>query len=59
MMEDMVRLTSFDEVFQNKLNKIVKKIQKQLDLPEKERNKKFVKQLLKEAKSLKRLLKDK
>lgn len=54
----MARLKSFDEVFENKLEKLRKRITKELEKTPKERNKHFVKTLLKEAKALRKMLKN-
>ena len=54
----MGRLKNFDEVFQNKLEKLKRSIKKELKKHPKERNRSFVKTLVKEAKYLEKMLKD-
>lgn len=48
---------SMIEIFRDKFEKKQKKIQKLLQLPKKDRNKHYLKLLLKEAKSLRKILK--
>ena len=50
--------TGFLEVFEQKLKKLIKKIQEELKKPKKERNKTFLKMTVKEAKVLKDLVKE-
>ena len=45
-------------VFEEKLKKLIKKIEKEYDLPKAERNKDFMKRMAREAKSLKKMLKE-
>ena len=54
----MAMNTGMIPVFEEKLKKLIKKIEKQYDLPKAERNKDFMKRMAKEAKALKKLLKD-
>lgn len=50
--------TGFVPVFEEKLKKLIKKIEKEYELPKEKRNKDFLKRLAKEAKGLKKLIKD-
>ena len=50
--------TGFLEVFEQKLKKLIKKIDVELKKPKKERNKSLLKKTLREAKSLKNLVKE-
>jgi len=50
--------TGFLEVFEQKLKKLITRIEIELQKPKKERNKGFLKKSLKEAKTLKNLVKD-
>lgn len=55
----MSDITSFLNIFEERLDKIKKKIRKLLKADKKDRDKKYLKDLLKEAKSLKKILKQK
>jgi hypothetical protein len=50
--------TGMIPVFEEKLQKLVKKIEKEYEKPKNERNKDFMKRVAKEAKALKKLLND-
>jgi len=50
-------ISSFSSVFELKLEKLIKRIQKQIELPKKERNKESLKLMIKEAKELRKLIK--
>lgn len=50
--------TGFLEVFEQKLKKLIARIEIELQKPKKERNKSFLKKSLKEAKTLKKLVKE-
>lgn len=50
--------TGFLEVFEGKLKKLIKSIEKELLKPKAERNKKFLKSSLKEAKTLRKLVRE-
>lgn len=50
--------TSMVPVFEEKLKKLLKKIEKQYELPKDERDKNFLKRLAREAKSLRKTLKE-
>ena len=50
--------TGFLEVFEQKLEKLIKKIKVELSIPKKDRDKKSLKYLIGEAKSLKSLVKE-
>lgn len=50
--------TGMIPVFEEKLKKLIKKIEKEYELPKAERNKDFMKRMAKEAKSLKKMLKE-
>lgn len=52
-----MRITSFEEVFKHKLEKLLEKIRKKNSGPKKERDKKLLKILISEAKNLKKILK--
>jgi hypothetical protein len=56
-MSDKPLNTSFLEVFEQKLNKLIKKIDMELKKPKKDRNKSFLNNTIKEAKTLKDLVK--
>ena len=49
--------TGFIPVFEEKLKKLIKKIEKEYELPKEKRNKDFMKRIAKEAKDLKKLIK--
>lgn len=49
--------TSMVPVFEEKLKKLLKKIEKQYELPKDERDKDFLKRMAREAKELRKLLK--
>lgn len=53
----MGRIKNFDEVFEHKLEKLLKVIKRELAKAPKDRNKHFVKTIIKEAKALKKILK--
>lgn len=57
-MSDKKLNTGFLEVFEQKLKKLIKSIESELQKPKKERNKGFLKNSLKEAKILKDLVKE-
>lgn len=48
--------TGMIPVFEEKLKKLIKKIEKQYELPKADRDKDFMKRMAKEAKDLKKLL---
>lgn len=48
----------FLEVFEQKLKKLIKKIELELEKPKKERNKSFLKTAVREARTLKNLVKE-
>lgn len=50
--------TGMIPVFEEKLKKLIKKIEQEYELPKAERNKNFMKRMAKEAKALKKMLKD-
>jgi hypothetical protein len=50
--------TGFLEVFEQKLKKLIKKIEIELEKPKKDRNKSFLKKTIREAKTLKDLVKE-
>lgn len=50
--------TGMIPVFEEKLTRLLKKIEKEYEKPKAERNKDFMKRLAKEAKSLRKLLKE-
>lgn len=50
--------TGMIHVFEEKFKKLLKKIEKQYDLPKEKRDKDFMKRLSKEAKDLRKLLKE-
>ena len=50
--------TGFLEVFEQKLKKLISRIEAELRKPKKDRNKSFLKKSLKEAKTLKKLVND-
>ena len=50
-------ITGFMTVFQGKLEKLIKKIEAEYEKPKKERNKEALKKLAREAKGLKKLVK--
>lgn len=54
-----MRVSSFEEVFRHKLEKLLKKIKSKNSGPKKDRDKKLIKMLVKEAKSLKKILNNK
>lgn len=56
-MSDKKLNTGFLEVFEQKLKKLIKRIEAELEKPKKERNKSLLKNTLKEAKVLKDLVK--
>ena len=49
--------TGMIPVFEEKLNKLLKKIEKQYELPKEERDRNFLKRMAREAKDLRKLLK--
>lgn len=49
--------TGMIPVFEEKLKKLLKKIEKQYELPKEERDKNFLKRMAREAKSLRKMLK--
>ena len=51
-----MRNNGFDEVFRQKLNKLQKRIESLLDEPKAKRRKELIKQLIKEAKAIKKAL---
>ena len=57
-MSDKPLNTGFLEVFEQKLKKLTKKIELELNKPKKDRNKSFLKNIIKEAKTLKDIVKD-
>jgi sugar-specific transcriptional regulator TrmB len=57
-MKEVKLNTGFLEVFEQKLKKLIKKIDEELKKPKKERNKTFLKNTIKEAKTLKSLVKE-
>jgi hypothetical protein len=57
-MSDKPLNTGFLEVFEQKLKKLIKKIDTELKKPKKERDKYSLKNTVKEAKSLKNLVKE-
>ena len=58
MSEEKKLNTGFLEVFEQKLKKLIKKIDDELKKPKKERNAKFLKNTVKEAKALRNLVKE-
>ena len=52
------RITGFLNVFETKVDNARKRIKQELEKPKEERNKKFLKQLLKEAKDLRNLVRE-
>ena len=52
-----MKVSAFEEVFKAKLEKLLKKIGNKNSLPKKDRDKKILKMLISEAKSLKKILK--
>lgn len=52
-----MNVSAFEEVFKAKLEKLLKKIENKNSLPKKDRDKKILKMLISEAKSLKKILK--
>jgi hypothetical protein len=54
----MAMNTGMIPVFEEKLKKLIKKIEMEYDKPKNDRNKDFMKRVAKEAKGLKKLLKD-
>lgn len=56
-MSDKPLNTGFLEVFEQKLKRLVKKIEAELEKPKKDRNKSFLKNTVREAKTLKDLVK--
>lgn len=50
--------TGMIPVFEEKLKKLIKKIEKQYELPKAERDKDLMKRIAKEAKGLKKMLKE-
>ena len=50
--------TGMIPVFEEKLKKLLKKIEKQYELPKEERDKNFLKRMAREAKALRKLLKE-
>ena len=57
-MSDKPLNTGFIEVFEQKLKKLIKKIEVELEKPKKDRNKSFLKNTIREAKTLKDLVKE-
>ena len=57
-MSDKPLNTGFLEVFEQKLKKLIKKIEVELEKPKKDRNKSFLKNTIREAKTLKDLVKE-
>ena len=57
-MSDKPLNTGFLEVFEQKLKKLIKKIETELEKPKKDRNKSFLKNTIREAKTLKDLVKE-
>ena len=57
-MSDKKLNTGFLEVFEQKLKKLIKKIDAELKKPKKERDKSLLRRTVKEAKSLKDLVKE-
>lgn len=53
----MTMNTGMIPVFEEKLKKLIKKIEKEYEKPKTERNKDWTKRIIKEAKNLKKLLK--
>ena len=51
-------ITSYVSVFEGNLDKLRKKIKKELDKPRKDRNRSALKDMLKEANSLKKTIKE-
>lgn len=58
MSEEKKLNTGFLEVFEQKLKKLIKKIDDELKKPKKERNPSFLKNTVKEAKTLRNLVKE-
>lgn len=56
-MSEKVLITGFMGVFQQKLDKLIKRIEKEYEKPKKERNKDSLKSMAKEAKNLRKLIK--
>lgn len=56
-MTDKVLITGFMEVFQQKLGKLIKRIEKEYEKPKKDRNKDSLKSMAREAKQLRKLIK--
>ena len=50
--------TGFIPVFEEKLKKLIKKIEQEYEKPKKDRNKDFLKHTAKEARSLRKLIKE-
>lgn len=57
-MSDRPLNTGFLEVFEQKLKRLIKKIEAELEKPKKDRNKSFLKNTVREAKTLKSLVKE-
>ena len=57
-MSDKPLNTGFLEVFEQKLKRLIKKIETELEKPKKDRNKSFLKNTVREAKTLKDLVKE-
>lgn len=57
-MSDKPLNTGFLEVFEQKLKRLIKKIETELEKPKKDRNKSFLKNTIREAKTLKDLVKE-
>ena len=57
-MSDKPLNTGFLEVFEHKLKRLIKKIETELEKPKNYRNKSFLKNTVKEAKTLKNLVKE-
>ena len=57
-MSDKPLNTGFLEVFEQKLKRLIKKIEIELEKPKKDRNKSFLKNTVREAKTLKNLVKE-
>jgi hypothetical protein len=49
-------ITSFSAVFESKLEKLIKRIKKEVELPKEKRNKTALKKMVKEAKELRKLI---
>jgi hypothetical protein len=53
-----MKVSTFEEVFKHKLEKLIKKIKKKSSVPKKDRDKKLLKMLISEAKHLRKILRE-